>query len=154
TAQVALLRHALARAGRTAADVGCVETHGTGTSLGDPIEFDAIREALGEAKAPCALGAVKANIGHLEAAAGIAGLIKSALQLHHGEVAPIVGLGEVNPLIRLDGSRFRIPRRAEPWPRGEVARLVGVSSFGFGGSNAHGLLSDVFPTPARVSQAT
>src|SRR5262249_35823691 len=117
-----------------------------------PIEFDAIREALGDAKTPCALGAVKANIGHLEAAAGIAGLIKSALQLHHGEVAPIVGLGEVNPLIRLDGSRFHIPRGAAPWPRGDVARLVGVSSFGFGGSNAHALLSDAFPTPARVSR--
>ncbi|MFO0842623.1 MAG: beta-ketoacyl synthase N-terminal-like domain-containing protein [Gemmataceae bacterium] len=136
-AQVALLRGALARAGRRPEDVTCVETHGTGTALGDPIEFDALREALGQAGTPCALGAVKSNVGHLEAAAGIAGLIKSALQVSHAEVVPVVGLGEVNPLIRLEGSRFRIPRSSEPW----APQLVGVSSFGFGGSNAHALLS-------------
>ncbi|MFO0876010.1 MAG: beta-ketoacyl synthase N-terminal-like domain-containing protein [Gemmataceae bacterium] len=140
-AQTALVRHALARAGRKPDDVGCIETHGTGTALGDPIEFDALREALGQAKTPCALGAVKANIGHLEAAAGIAGLIKAALQVYHGEVAPIVGLGEVNPLIRLEGTRFRIPRQPTTWPAG-TTRLAGVSSFGFGGSNAHALVSN------------
>ncbi len=141
TAQVALLRTALARAGCKPSEVTCLETHGTGTSLGDPIEFDALREALGEAETPCLLSAVKANIGHLEAAAGIAGLIKAVLQVHHGEIVPIVGLGEVNPLIQLDGTRFRIPRAVEKWTPG----LIGVSSFGFGGSNAHALLSEVDP---------
>lgn len=150
-AQVALVRQALARAGRSPAALAFIETHGTGTSLGDPIEFDALREALGDVTVPCSLGAVKTNIGHLEAAAGIAGLIKTALQLHHGQIAPLVGLEQVNPLIRVEGSRFRLPRDLVEWPRGRKARVAGVSSFGFGGSNAHVLLSEAPTTNLPVN---
>lgn len=147
-AQTALIRQVLARAGRGAADIACVETHGTGTALGDPIEFDALAAALGDASEPCALGAVKANVGHLEAAAGIAGLIKSALQLRHGQIAPLVGLETLNPLIRLEGTHFHLPRTATEWKRTEHPRLCGVSSFGFGGSNAHVLLVEPLTSPA------
>jgi acyl transferase domain-containing protein/acyl-CoA synthetase (AMP-forming)/AMP-acid ligase II/SAM-dependent methyltransferase/acyl carrier protein len=149
SAQTALIRRALALAGRSPGEIGAVETHGTGTPLGDPIEFDALAEAIGASSLPCALGAVKTNIGHLEAAAGIAGLIKSALQLEHDALAPNLHLGEVNPLIRLAGSRFSVPTTARDWPAGGP-RVAGVSSFGFGGTNVHALLSAA-PTVASTT---
>ncbi len=139
-AQTALVRRALAIAGRSPAEVGAIEAHGTGTSLGDPIEFDALSDAIGLSPAPCALGAVKTNIGHLEAAAGIAGLIKSALQIEHGKIAPHLHFEEVNPLIRLAGSRFFVPTTLADWPA-DRPRVAGVSSFGFGGTNVHALLA-------------
>jgi acyl transferase domain-containing protein/acyl-CoA synthetase (AMP-forming)/AMP-acid ligase II/SAM-dependent methyltransferase/acyl carrier protein len=139
-AQTALIRRTLALADRSPGDIGAIEAHGTGTSLGDPIEFDALAEAIGASAVPCALSAVKTNIGHLEAAAGIAGLIKSALQLEHGRLAPHLHLDEVNPLIGLAGSRFFVPTTASEWPANSP-RVAGVSSFGFGGTNVHALLA-------------
>jgi amino acid adenylation domain-containing protein len=151
TAQVEVIRQALSRAGCSPADVSYVEMHGTGTPLGDPIEFEALAAALGAAKEKCALGAVKTNLGHLEPAAGIASLLKTVLQIYHGELAPHPHLNRVNPLIALADSRFHLPREPEPWARGERGRRAGVSSFGFGGTNAHVIVAE--PPPRNTESA-
>jgi acyl transferase domain-containing protein/acyl carrier protein len=140
-AQEAVIRDALAQGGVDPASVDYVEAHGTGTRLGDPIEFGALRAVLGQgrkARERCLVGSVKANIGHLEAAAGISGLLKVVLSLRHGEVAPQINLRQVNPLLRL-GSPFEVPTAATPLPAlsGRERHIAAVSSFGFGGTNAH-----------------
>ncbi|MEU4249062.1 amino acid adenylation domain-containing protein [Amycolatopsis sp. NPDC026612] len=140
--QRAAIRAALRRAGRSGADVGYVETHGTGTRLGDPIEVAALREAMPEASA-CALSSVKSQLGHLGAAAGVVGLIRATLAVHHGVLPPTVDFRAPNPA--LDLGPFRVPTRAEPWPAGP--RVAGVSSFGIGGTNAHVVLEQVRPVP-------
>ncbi|WP_436887339.1 type I polyketide synthase [Nocardiopsis dassonvillei] len=139
-AQARLLRDALADARADAGDVVYVEAHGTGTPLGDPIEVEGIREVYGAGDRACALGSVKANLGHQEAAAGISGLVKALLVLEHGEAPPLVHLREVNPEIDLSGTRLTLPTSPVPLPAGE-RRLAGVSSFGFGGANAHVVLA-------------
>ncbi|HET6704257.1 AMP-binding protein [Amycolatopsis sp.] len=140
--QRSAIRAALRRAGRSGADVGYVETHGTGTRLGDPIEVAALREAMPEASA-CALSSVKSQLGHLGAAAGVVGLIRAALAVHHGILPPTVDFRAPNPA--LDLGPFRVPTRAEPWPAGP--RVAGVSSFGIGGTNAHVVLEPARPVP-------
>jgi hypothetical protein len=117
-AQVEVIRRALADAGVQPWQIGYVEAHGTGTPLGDPIEVRALRTALGVGRAPgqrCAVGSVKTNFGHLEAAAGIAGLLKVVLALRHCRIPPHLHLRELNPEIAL-GEDFFIPTRAVPWP--------------------------------------
>ena len=144
-AQQAVIREALTRAGVAPSEVGYVEAHGTGTPLGDPIEVDALKAVLLEGRdvqRRCALGSVKTNVGHLEAAAGIAGLIKAALALHHEEIPASLHMQALNPRIELAGTPFSIPRIATPWPRGGAARYAGVSSFGFGGTNCHVVLQE------------
>ncbi|WP_020658810.1 AMP-binding protein [Amycolatopsis benzoatilytica] len=136
------IRAALRRAGRTGAEVGYVETHGTGTRLGDPIEVAALREAMPDASS-CALSSVKSQIGHLGAAAGVTGLIRATLAVHHGVLPPTVDFRAPNPA--LDLGPFRVPTQAEPWPTGP--RVAGVSSFGIGGTNAHVLVESVRPAP-------
>ncbi len=149
--QTELIRRVLRLAGRSPDDVSCIEAHGTGTSLGDPIEFDALQAALGSATVPCALSSVKTNLGHLEAAAGIAGLIKAVLQVHHGQIAPHLHLENLNPRIGLAGTRFHIPRELTPWPNEQRPRLAAVSSFGFGGTNAHVLVAQA-PEDDKVTR--
>ena len=152
-AQEALLREALRAARATAADIGFVETHGTGTSLGDPIEVEALRAVLGEPRADggrCVLGAVKTNLGHLEAAAGIAGLIKAVLALHHGRIPRNLNLRTVNPRLRLEGSALTLATEEVAWPRGPRPRLAGVSSFGLSGTNAHVIVEEA---PAATEAA-
>jgi acyl transferase domain-containing protein/acyl-CoA synthetase (AMP-forming)/AMP-acid ligase II/SAM-dependent methyltransferase/acyl carrier protein len=149
--QVELIRRVQQLAGRAPGDITYIETHGTGTPLGDPIEFEALQEALGRAKERCALGAVKANIGHLEAAAGIAGFIKTVLQLQHGQISPHPHLGEVNPLIKLAPTRFHIPTTLQQWSGGTDVRRAAVSAFGFGGTNAHVQLAAFAAVPAEVA---
>lgn len=139
--QAELIRRVLQLAGRTAADVSYIEAHGTGTALGDPIEFEALQVALRGAVTPCALASVKTNLGHLEAAAGIAGLIKTVLQIQHGQIAPHLHLEMLNPRIGIADSRFYVPRELTPWPNEGRPRRAGVSSFGFGGTNAHVLVA-------------
>ncbi|MBN1204186.1 MAG: amino acid adenylation domain-containing protein [Myxococcaceae bacterium] len=139
-AQEAVLRRAIADAGLEPRDIDLVEAHGTGTPLGDPIEVRALQNVLGEgrnASRPCAISSVKTNIGHLEAAAGIAGLIKVVLALRHETIPAHLHLERLNEQIALEGTPFDIPTRPRPWPRGDVPRRAGVSSFGFGGTNAH-----------------
>ncbi|WP_017558609.1 type I polyketide synthase [Nocardiopsis baichengensis] len=141
---------ALAVAGIGAERVGYLEAHGTGTPMGDPIEVAALARVFAAATGDrgfCSLGSVKANIGHADAAAGIAGLIKAVLVLEKGVVPPLAGFTAPNPLLELDGTAFRISGRPEPWSRGGRRRVAGVSSFGIGGTNAHAVLEEA-PEPA------
>ncbi|MCQ4165443.1 SDR family NAD(P)-dependent oxidoreductase, partial [Tahibacter harae] len=166
-AQADLLRQAYRDAGIDVRTVGYIEAHGTGTPLGDPIEINALKSAFASlyldsgsadvTAAHCALGSVKTNIGHLELAAGAAGLIKVLLQLQHGQLAPSLHCAEINPYIELDGTPFRLVREAQPWPvlhdaRGQaLPRRAGVSSFGFGGVNAHVVLEEYRDTRAAAA---
>ena len=145
--QQAVVRGALKDAGVSASAVGYVEAHGTGTSLGDPIELNSLKEVLGAGRtATCWVGSVKTNVGHLEAAAGICGLIKVALALRHEVIPAHLHLQELNPLISLDGSMMAIASERQSWTRGSQQRVAGLSSFGFGGTNAHVVLTEA---PAR-----
>ena len=151
-AQQRVVRQALADADVQGADISYVEAHGTGTPLGDPIEVKALQAVLTPGRAPgrsCALGAVKTNIGHLEAAAGAAGVLKAALCLRHGEIAPHPTLKQLNPLLELEQGALFIPTERTRWPDGP--RLAGVSSFGFGGTNAHLILAAA-PQPESPPQ--
>ncbi|MEA2149277.1 MAG: hypothetical protein QOD69_1107 [Solirubrobacteraceae bacterium] len=146
-AQSALHRSALADAGVDPADVVYVEAHGTGTPLGDPIEARALGEVYGPGSVPCAIGSVKANLGHLEAAAGIVGLVKAMLVLEHGCAPPQLHFDRLNPEIDLAGTRLHLPAELTPLPDTLLAPLATVSSFGFGGTNAHAILE---AAPATV----
>jgi len=144
-AQEAVLEEAYRRAGVSPGDVQYVEAHGTGTLLGDPIEAKALGRVLADGRAPgqvCALGSVKTNIGHLEAAAGIAGLIKVALSLRHREIPPSLHFDEPNPHIPFEELPLRVQQKAGPWPDPGRRLVAGVSSFGFGGTNAHVVLEE------------
>ncbi|XMA39147.1 acyltransferase domain-containing protein [Streptomyces albogriseolus] len=147
-AQRALLAHAHGPDGR---HLDYVEAHGTGTPLGDPVEAGALGAVLGQgrpAEQPLLLGSVKTNIGHLEAAAGIAGLIKTVLALHHDELPGQLHFADPNPHIDLDALRLRVLTAPEPWPRYSGTATAGVSSFGFSGTNAHVVLREHRPGPA------
>lgn len=153
-AQQAVIREALHAAGVAPAAIGYVEAHGTGTPLGDPIEMNALVAVLGEGRTAsdrCVVGSVKTNIGHLEAAAGIAGLIKVALLLQHETIPPHVHFTRLNPHIEIGGTSFVIPVEATPWSRGATPRRAGVSSFGFGGTNAHVILEEPAQRPAPAA---
>ncbi|WP_412753436.1 aminotransferase class III-fold pyridoxal phosphate-dependent enzyme [Krasilnikovia sp. M28-CT-15] len=132
-AQQSVIRSALANAGAAPDDIAYVETHGTGTALGDPVEADALTAVFGGRSGPLPVGALKATIGHLEAAAGIAGLIKTILVLRNGEVPPATHLRRLNPLIDWESTPVTLPTRLT----GLTGDLAGVSSFGFSGTNAH-----------------
>ena len=134
-AQQAVIRQALADGQVAPQAVGYIEAHGTGTALGDPIEMGALGEVFGERNAPLVVGSVKTNIGHLEAAAGIAGFIKAVLTVQHGEIPP--NLHFHTPSSRIDWAQWpvQIPTSPMPWPAAE--RIAGISSFGFSGTNVH-----------------
>ncbi|MDX2679235.1 polyketide synthase [Streptomyces soliscabiei] len=141
-AQQSVIRAALDDAELSPEQVIYVEAHGTGTKLGDPIEMAALRAVYGEADDnPLWVGSVKTNIGHLEAAAGMAGLIKTVLCLEHGRIPASLHFHRLNPYIDLEGSRCRVSDTATPWPDTAAERTAAVSSFGFGGTNAHAVLS-------------
>lgn len=143
--QQAMLRQALERARIAPGDIEYVELHGTGTSLGDPIEFDALRNVLGAARSndsTCVLGAVKTNIGHLEGAAGMAGLIKILLALRHERIPKNLHFKRLNPRISLEGTPFVVPTQNIPWVRRDKPRRAGISSFGISGTNAHFILEE------------
>jgi acyl transferase domain-containing protein len=151
-AQRDVVRRALRSASVAPSEISYVETHGTGTELGDPIEVSSLAAVLGQDRADgdrCMLGAVKTNIGHLEAAAGIAGLIKTVLAIGHGVVPPTAHYQHPNPKLELDQTPFDIPNRPTPWPRPDGGRRAGVSAFGFGGTNAHIIVGDP-PPPTAV----
>jgi acyl transferase domain-containing protein len=152
--QQALIQRALRDGGVTPEQIGCIEAHGTGTPLGDPIEVNALAEVYGKAplEAPrCALGSVKTNIGHLEAAAGIAGLIKVVLSLEHETIPPHLHFRTLNPAIDMEGTRFYVPTEAQPFTRGDVRRFAAVSAFGIGGTNAHVVLEEA---PIRTAPSS
>jgi acyl transferase domain-containing protein/NADPH:quinone reductase-like Zn-dependent oxidoreductase len=150
-AQEAVVRKALASAGLKAADIDYVEAHGTGTPLGDPIEVEALGAALGagrHAGAPLRIGSVKTNLGHTEAASGLAGLLKTVMALHHETLPPSLHFSKPNPRIDWERLPVVVQTMSTAWPRSERVRRAGVSSFGFSGTNAHVILEEA---PARTA---
>jgi amino acid adenylation domain-containing protein len=148
-AQQDVLRRALHAASTASGRVSYVEAHGTGTPLGDPIELRALGSVLThrDRERPLLVGSVKTNVGHLEPAAGIAGLIKVVLSLEHEEIPAHLHLNEVNPEIALDELGVAIPTGATPWRAGDEPRIAGVSSFGASGTNAHVVVQEAPPQP-------
>src|SRR3989440_6951994 len=141
--EVIVAAHALA--GVDPADITYVETHGTGTLLGDPIEMAALTEAFrqtSEKRQCCAIGSVKTNVGHLDAAAGVTGLIKTVLQLQHKQLVPSLHYEEPNPKIDFVNSPFYVNTKLQEWKSEGRPRRAGVSSFGIGGTNAHVVLEE------------
>jgi acyl transferase domain-containing protein len=157
SAQQAVIRRALASAGLQAADLSCLEAHGTGTPLGDIIEWRALRAVLLENRpegSRCAIASIKTNIGHTETAAGIAGVIKIVLALRHAAIPAHLHLREPNRHLKLsDESPMFIPTETMPWPSNGTPRIAGVSSFGIGGTNAHLIVEEAPPRPAAASGA-
>jgi amino acid adenylation domain-containing protein/non-ribosomal peptide synthase protein (TIGR01720 family) len=151
--QMEVLREAISRAGVAADSLQYLETHGTGTLLGDLIETSALKDAFRPLTAKtgfCALGSLKTNVGHLDAAAGVAGLIKAALALRHREIPPSLHFRQANPKLDLAGSPFFVITELRPWPANGTPRRAGVSSFGLGGTNAHAILEEA-PAPAAAA---
>lgn len=137
------LRDAYTRAGVAIDSVGLIEAHGTGTKVGDATEFEALKRVFGGARrdGKIAVGSVKSQIGHTKAAAGVAGLMKAALAVHHGVLPPTIKVDAPNPKMGIDESPFFVNTELRPWVNGEKsARRAGVSAFGFGGSNFHAVL--------------
>jgi acyl transferase domain-containing protein/acyl-CoA synthetase (AMP-forming)/AMP-acid ligase II/acyl carrier protein len=152
-AQEAVLSAAIRDAGISPASVQYVEAHGTGTLLGDPIEAKALGSVLATdrtSEQACAIGSVKSNIGHLEAAAGMASIIKVALSIKHKAIPPSLHLKEPNPLIPFDALRLRVQETLAAWPDTDGPAVAGVSAFGFGGTNAHIVLEE---TPKSIAVA-
>ncbi|UWR34468.1 KR domain-containing protein [Sulfitobacter sp. W027] len=148
--QTAAIARALNDAGVAAQSIGMVECHGTGTYLGDPIEVAALTQAYRaetQAEDFCRIGSVKTNIGHLDTAAGVAGLAKAALSLHHQQIPPSLGYEAPNPAIPFEGSPFRVNDRLYDWPAAATPRRAAVNALGVGGTNAHMILEEA---PARA----
>jgi thioester reductase-like protein len=146
--QARAITAALAVAGADPATIGYVEAHGTATRVGDPIEVAALAHAFGRQEPRrCALGSVKANIGHLDAAAGAAGLMRAALAVYHGQIPPTANFAAPNPELRLEQTPFYVPAAAADWCPDGHPRRAAVSSFGVGGTNAHMVLEEAPPGP-------
>lgn len=152
--QVAAIEQALAQAGVDAGSIGYVECHGTATPLGDPIEVAALTKAFrktANAEGYCAIGSVKGNIGHTDAAAGVTGLIKTALMLRNRELVPSLHYEAPNPQITFEGGPFFVNTACVPWPKGGEPRRAGVTSLGVGGTNAHLVLEE---PPSQIAANT
>ncbi|WP_344040830.1 non-ribosomal peptide synthetase/type I polyketide synthase [Saccharothrix xinjiangensis] len=148
--QTAVVRDALAAAGVPPGSIGYVEAHGTGTAVGDPIEVEALRGAFAGRAEPLLVGSVKSNIGHLDSAAGMAGLLKAVLALRAGTVPPQANFDSPNPALRLDDGLIAVPTAPTPWPLPGVRR-AGVTALGVGGTNAHVVLEQA-PDPVRADR--
>jgi acyl transferase domain-containing protein/acyl carrier protein len=151
--QAQVVAEALSAAGLDADAISYVEAHGTATPLGDPIEVQALTQAFRastQRRRFCALGSVKGNVGHLDAAAGVTGLMKTALALKHAELPPSLHYEKPNPAIDFEGSPFYVNAALKPWPSGAGPRRAGVSSFGVGGTNAHVVLEEAPRLPASA----
>ncbi|HBL25593.1 MAG TPA: beta-ketoacyl synthase, partial [Acidobacteria bacterium] len=147
--QARVIRSAQALGGVSPASIGYIEAHGTGTPLGDPIEMEALGKVFAGSRPAgrCAIGSVKTNIGHLETAAGMAGLIKTVFALESGLLPPSLHFREPNPEIDFAGGPFRVNTELRPWTTNGSPRRAGVSSFGIGGTNAHVVLEEAPPAP-------
>jgi acyl transferase domain-containing protein len=155
-AQEQVLREAYRQSRVLPGQVRFIESQGTGTRLGDTIEALALGNVLGQDRAqgsPCLLGALKTNLGHMEAASGIASIIKTALALKHGQVPPNLHFQTPNPDIPFDTLQLRVPLRLTTWPDAPHPRIAGVNAFGFGGSNAHVVLEEPTVSPNDASTA-
>jgi acyl transferase domain-containing protein len=154
--QEEVLRTAYRRANVIPGHVSYVETHGTGTLIGDPIETAALGAVMNEGRAPgrsCAIGSVKTNLGHLESAAGVASLLKAVLSLSNRTLAPSLNFEAPNPYARLEERNLRVSTRTQPWPEDDKSAVAGVSSFGMGGTNAHVVLAAA-DAPSRPRRQT
>ncbi|HEY2737715.1 MAG TPA: type I polyketide synthase, partial [Thermoanaerobaculia bacterium] len=154
--QATVIAESLMMAEVDAASIGYVEAHGSGTTLGDPIEVAALTQAFASAGAPprsIALGSVKTNVGHCNAAAGIAGFIKTVLALEHGTIPPSLHFEAPNPQIDFAAGPFYVPTAATPWPETGEPRRAGVSSFGMGGTNVHAVLEEAPPEKTDAAPA-
>ncbi|HEY7985980.1 MAG TPA: SDR family NAD(P)-dependent oxidoreductase, partial [Methylophilaceae bacterium] len=154
--QAQLIQTALEVGKLPPSSISYIEAHGTGTKLGDPIEYSALADTLAAktSQTPCGMGSVKSNIGHLESAAGIAGVIKVLLQLRHQRITPSLGSRELNPALDMTGSRFFVPQQPMEWQPDPASglRRAGVSSFGAGGTNGHVIIEEA-PQQHRHAQA-
>ena len=148
---------ALALGGIDPETIGYVEAHGTATRLGDPIEVAALTKAFRrrtDKTGYCGIGSVKTNIGHLDAAAGMAGLMKAVLAMQHGQIPPTLHVETLNPQIDFDTSPFYVAKTLTPWPAGETPRRASISSFGIGGTNAHVIIEEAPPAePAEAASS-
>lgn len=153
--QQAVIAKALADADVTPADISYVEAHGTGTPLGDPIEIAGLKAAFAgqQAEHACAIGSVKSNLGHLDVAAGIAGLIKTALCLQHRTLVPTLHMQRENPALKLAEGPFYVNVETRNWESATGLRTAGVSAFGIGGTNAHVILQQAPNTPTTAPQS-
>jgi thioester reductase-like protein len=154
-AQIDCVRKAFKSSGIVPGRTQYVEAHGTGTRQGDPIELRALGTVLSEGRPehqPCRVGSVKSNLGHSETAAGVTGLIKAALCIRHRQLPPSVNFETPNPAIDFEGLKLQVQTDLSPFPCPEQPLVVGVSSFGFGGTNAHVVLSDVPQLTSRASR--
>lgn len=153
--QQALMRQAVDIADVEPSNVSFIETHGTGTELGDPIEVKSLKAVYGQARSPdspCWLGALKTNIGHLEAAAGIASFIKTVLCLQHRQIPPNLHLKTINPYIKLDDTGFQLPHKLRDWTvKDQGPRYAGISAFGFGGSNCHVIVKEAVSLSSNLA---
>jgi len=152
--QAKVIAEALAVAGINAESIGYIEAHGTATPLGDPVEIAALSRAFSvstQKRDFCAIGSVKTNIGHLDTAAGITGLIKTVLALKHKEIPPSLHFERPNPEIDFANSPFFVSTRLKPWSANGTPRRAGVSSFGIGGTNAHVIVEEAPPTKGEES---
>ncbi|MEO0349110.1 MAG: SDR family NAD(P)-dependent oxidoreductase [Cyanobacteria bacterium P01_A01_bin.15] len=146
SAQTAVIRQAMLNAKLTPQQIQYVEAHGTGTSLGDPIELIALNQALKDRSTPLLVGSVKTNFGHLEAAAGMAGLMKIILSLQHQQIPPHLHLDTPNPHIPWDRLAIQVPTQLTPWPATQEPKRAGLSGFGMSGTNVHIILEEATPT--------
>ena len=152
--QSEVIAEALGVAGVTASDISYVETHGTGTKVGDPIEVKALTQAFREStqgKGYCAIGSLKSNIGHLDAAAGVGGLIKTVLALRHRQIPPSLHFRKPNPLIDFENSPFYVNTGLAEWKAERGLRRAGVTSLGIGGTNAHVVLEEAPPVKTHAA---
>ncbi|CAM4238159.1 amino acid adenylation domain-containing protein [Pedobacter westerhofensis] len=152
--QAAAIAMAISDADIDPATISYIEAHGTGTPLGDPIEIEGLKQAFGEQSAQqyCAIGSIKSNMGHMTAAAGVAGLIKTTLALYHQEIPPSINFDRPNPNIDFGSSPFYVNQKLKPWDS-EGVRRAGISSFGVGGTNVHVVMEEyAHPEPVNTDQ--
>src|SRR5690606_6251512 len=137
-------------AGAEPSSLSYIEAHGTATPIGDPIEIEALRLAFGETddRQSCAIGSIKSNMGHLTHAAGVTGLIKTVLALHHKQIPPSINYERANPASEFENSPFYVNAGLKAWTA-EKSRRAGVSSFGIGGTNVHIILEESPDTAPR-----